>query len=63
MPHIEIVHIITINCNTIGTKVTKLPGAVQTQPSSRVQDVSNTIQTEDKKLASQEGAIQTIIQL
>ena len=60
MPDIEILNILNINCNTIGTMETgRAANSVQTQPSSRVQDLSNTIQTQGKKLAGWEGAIQT----
>ena len=55
MPGMEILNILTTNWHTICTKETELPVAVQTQPSPRVQDVSNSSQTQDKRLASLEG--------
>ena len=49
MPDIEVLNILTINCNTIGGwKQIELPTAVQTQPPPRIWDVSNTIHTRQK---------------
>ena len=60
MPDIEILNIVTINCNTICTKETgRVADCVQTQPPHRMQDVSNIIQSQGRKLASQEGVVQT----
>ena len=59
MPDIEMLNILIINCSTIGTQETEPPNAVQTQQTARVQDVSNIIQTQDRKLADQKGGKQT----
>ena len=59
MPVIETLNILTINCNIIGTQETKPPNAVQMQPIARMQDVSNTMQTQSRLSAGWEAVIQT----
>ena len=60
MPDIEMLNTVIIKCDTIGTQETdRAARCIQTQPTARVQDVSNTMQTQGKKKAGQEVAIQT----
>ena len=65
MLDIEILNVLTIYCNTVDSKETKLPIAIQMQLSPRVQEVSNTIQIQGKKLVGWEDTlqIQAVIQI
>ena len=57
---IEILNILTISCNTVGTeKADKDANTVQTDWLPMVQEVSSTMQMQDQKLVNLKGTEQT----